>query len=81
MNKVLVRKAGRTVPDTVDPEMNSSCSNESFCCSLPVVDGYQFCIKHILKDLKAPYKACNYIFSNGKQCGQAKLVEDNSDKK
>ena len=81
MNKVSVRKVGRIVTDIVDPEMTSTCTNDSFCCSLPVVDGYKFCIKHVLKDSKAPYKACNYIFSNGKQCGQAKLVEDSSDKK
>jgi hypothetical protein len=80
MNKVLVKKAGRIA---AEPETIMSCQNKSFSCSLPVEVGFQFCIKHILQDTKAPYKACNYMFSNGKQCGQAKLasVEESSDKK
>lgn len=79
MNKVPVRKALKT-----EPEINleiATCQNKAFSCSLPVEGGLQYCIRHILQDSKAPYKACTYIFGNGKQCGQAKFSEESSDKK
>jgi KAT8 regulatory NSL complex subunit 2 len=49
-----------------------ACSNKAYECSLQRVDGYEYCIRHILQDTKAPYRQCGYIYnSNGKRCTQA----------
>lgn len=80
MNKIPLKKVGKA---TASDEI-MSCQNKNFSCSLPVENGFKFCIKHILQDPKATYKPCNFIFSgNGKQCGQAKLasLEECNDKK
>lgn len=48
-----------------------ACSNSTYDCSLTRVDGSEFCMKHILQDLNAPFKQCAYSFSlNGKRCHQ-----------
>lgn len=53
-------------------------SQEQFCnyahrvCMQNRVEGYDFCIRHILEDKSAPYKQCNYVFTkNGKRCAKA----------
>lgn len=50
-----------------------ACSNVVYDCSLPRVDGYEYCLKHILQDPKAPYKQCTYLYAagaNGQRCAQ-----------
>lgn len=48
-----------------------ACSNPTFDCSLPRVDGFDYCIRHILLDPKAPYKQCTYLYSsNARKCTQ-----------
>lgn len=50
---------------------SKACSNIVYDCTLPRVEGYDYCLKHILQDPKAPYKQCTYLYpSNGKRCGQ-----------
>jgi KAT8 regulatory NSL complex subunit 2 len=49
-----------------------ACSNKAYECSLQRIDGYEYCIRHILQDPKAPYKQCTFTYSsNGKRCTQA----------
>lgn len=49
-----------------------ACSNIVYDCSLPRVEGYEYCLKHILQDPKAPYKQCTYLYAtaNGQRCCQ-----------
>lgn len=47
-----------------------SCSNVAYECTLPRIDGYEYCIRHILQDPIAPYKQCTFLLSNGKRCLQ-----------
>ena len=47
-----------------------ACSNIAYECSLPRIDSYEYCIRHILQDPQAPYKQCAYLLSNGKRCLQ-----------
>lgn len=47
-----------------------ACSNIAYECSLPRIDGHEYCIRHILQDPTAPYKQCTYLLSNGKRCLQ-----------
>lgn len=47
-----------------------TCSNVAYECSLPRIDGYEYCIRHILQDPVAPYKQCTFLLSNGKRCLQ-----------
>lgn len=45
------------------------CSNTSFDCNRQRLDGYEYCLQHILLDPKAPYKQCAYIYTiNNKKC-------------
>lgn len=83
MYKTPIKKTHKIVskPEMEQEVIVVSCQNKSFSCSLPVESGFQYCIKHILQEPKAPYKACTYTFGNGKLCGQAKIAEDSSDKK
>lgn len=46
-----------------------ACANISYDCSLPRLDGHEYCIRHILMDPKAPYKQCTYFYgANGRRC-------------
>ena len=44
------------------------CSNTQYECTLPRVDSYAYCFRHILQDPDAPYKQCEYEFANGRRC-------------
>lgn len=48
-----------------------ACSNIVFECSLPRVDGYEYCMRHILQDPEAPYTQCAYLYPNNKRCTHA----------
>lgn len=47
-----------------------ACSNIAYECSLPRIDGYEYCIRHILHDPAAPYLMCTFLLTNGKRCLQ-----------
>lgn len=47
-----------------------ACSNIAYECSLPRIDGYEYCIRHILHDPTAPYLMCTFLLTNGKRCLQ-----------
>lgn len=45
------------------------CTNSSYECTQLALDGYSFCLRHILQDKNAPYKQCTFIYNaNGKRC-------------
>lgn len=48
---------------------SKACSNLTFECSLPRLEHYNYCKRHILQDSRAPFKQCAFFYaSNGKRC-------------
>jgi len=46
-----------------------ACSYPAYECSGQRVEGYEYCIRHILEDKSAPYRPCGYVYSgNGRRC-------------
>ncbi|XP_044142936.1 KAT8 regulatory NSL complex subunit 2 [Bufo gargarizans] len=57
-----------------------SCAYAHRPCSQPRLEGYEFCIKHILEDRNAPYKQCSYVSSkNSRRCSSAAPKPDKKD--
>ncbi|XP_069509962.1 KAT8 regulatory NSL complex subunit 2 [Ambystoma mexicanum] len=49
-----------------------TCSFTHRTCSQPRLDGFDYCLKHILEDRNAPFKQCSYISSkNVRRCTYA----------
>ncbi|XP_055378571.1 KAT8 regulatory NSL complex subunit 2 isoform X2 [Condylostylus longicornis] len=69
-------KALRDALHTEIENKSKACSNRTYDCTIPRIDGYDFCIRHILQDSRAPYKQCAYIYSNNKKCVQAAPKHD-----
>ncbi|KAF2893691.1 hypothetical protein ILUMI_12480, partial [Ignelater luminosus] len=45
------------------------CAYKSYECTQLTLDGYNYCLRHVLQDKNAPYKQCAYMYSsNGKRC-------------
>lgn len=45
------------------------CSYKPFACTQLTLDGYGYCLRHILCDKSAPFKQCSFVYpSNGKRC-------------
>lgn len=47
------------------------CSNPTYSCNLMRLDGYEYCIRHILRDPRANYRQCTHVFPNGRKCANA----------
>lgn len=48
------------------------CSYTTYECSKNSLEGYSYCIKHILEDPNAPYKQCGFVYNtNGRKCQNA----------
>jgi len=47
------------------------CSNPTYECSLLRLDGYEYCIRHILRDPRANYRQCTHVYPNGRKCTNA----------
>ena len=46
-----------------------ACSYPAYECGGQRVEGYEYCIRHILEDKSAPYRPCGYVYSgNGRRC-------------
>lgn len=59
----------KTVRTLTRPAPEASCAFTTYSCSLPRLDGFEYCTRHILEDKSAPFRQCNYIFtSTGKRC-------------
>ncbi|CAB0004532.1 unnamed protein product [Nesidiocoris tenuis] len=45
------------------------CAYSARACSQPVLEKYEYCLRHILEDKNAPFKPCGYAYpSNNKRC-------------
>ncbi|XP_067003681.1 KAT8 regulatory NSL complex subunit 2 isoform X2 [Anabrus simplex] len=46
-----------------------TCEYQDHTCSRSRLEGYEYCVRHILEDKSAPFKQCNYVYSNnGRRC-------------
>lgn len=83
MNRIRIHvlPSSRTrVAQTLRPEEPQACAFAQRPCSLPRLDGLEFCIKHILEDKTAPFKQCSYVSTkNGKRCPNASPKGDRKD--
>jgi len=72
-----------TVNTLANPTKDQYCSYTSYDCNQSCLDGYAYCIRHILEDPRAPYQQCSYIYTIGtnctKPCHNAALKVDNRD--
>ncbi|XP_059173586.1 KAT8 regulatory NSL complex subunit 2-like isoform X2 [Physella acuta] len=66
-------------------KLQSLAKEETFCkyahrrCMQNCVDGYDYCIRHILEDKAAPFKQCTYMTKSGKRCGTAAPKHERKD--
>ncbi|XP_033218634.1 KAT8 regulatory NSL complex subunit 2 isoform X2 [Belonocnema kinseyi] len=61
-------------------ESQVRCSYPSFECTQPCIDGYLYCIKHVLEDPNAPFKQCGFVYNtNGRKCQNAAPKLDRRD--
>ncbi|XP_022212562.2 KAT8 regulatory NSL complex subunit 2-like isoform X2 [Drosophila obscura] len=56
--------------DQIHSELTKAryCANPTYTCSLVRIEGYNFCIRHILWDPLAPYRRCAFEYLNKRQC-------------
>jgi KAT8 regulatory NSL complex subunit 2 len=53
----------------IELKNKKQCTYKPYECTQLTLDGFNYCLKHILQDKTAPYKQCSYIYaSNGKRC-------------
>lgn len=72
--------ANTSVPIAKLPKHIQNCTHASYECSQPCVDGYAFCLRHILEDPSAPYKQCSFVYNtNGRKCPNAAPKLDRRD--
>ncbi|KAG8228845.1 hypothetical protein J437_LFUL008341 [Ladona fulva] len=56
------------------------CNYQHYTCNQYTVEGYEFCLRHILEDRSAPFKQCNHVYpANGKRCLSAAPRGDKKD--
>ncbi|KAL9902724.1 KAT8 regulatory NSL complex subunit 2 [Glossina fuscipes] len=47
------------------------CSHSTYECTIPRIDGYDYCIRHILRDPRGNFRQCSYVYFNGRKCPNA----------
>ncbi|CAG9573703.1 unnamed protein product [Danaus chrysippus] len=52
-----------------------TCSYHAYECTLPVVGGRMYCVRHILSDPTAPYKQCAHVSASGNRCTQPAPID------
>ena len=56
---------------------DAKCRYKQYDCSLSRLEGYFYCMQHILEDKTAPYKPCSYVFAlNGRSCSKPSFKGD-----
>ncbi|EDW98237.2 KAT8 regulatory NSL complex subunit 2 isoform X1 [Drosophila yakuba] len=53
------------------------CANPTYECSLMRIEGYEYCIRHVLRDPRSNYRQCSHVYSNGRKCINAVAKYDN----
>ncbi|CAG0887388.1 unnamed protein product [Darwinula stevensoni] len=55
------------------------CAYRNYQCREPMLQGYRYCLSHILEDKTAPYRPCAYVYlSTGRKCFNAAPRDDGS---
>ncbi|GLV36308.1 dim gamma-tubulin 1 [Carabus blaptoides fortunei] len=65
------KKAAAALRAQLHQELESKkiCTYQPHECSQLTLEGYDYCLRHIMEDKSAPYKQCNYVYNNnGKRC-------------
>jgi len=64
---------------------NRGSGETTFCkynpreCMQTAVEGYDYCLRHILEDKTAPFKQCTYVTKSGRRCPIAALKQERKD--
>ena len=67
-------------PAKKSKESQARCSYSSFECTQPCIEGYLYCVKHVLEDPNAPFKQCGFVYNtNGRKCQNAAPKLDRRD--
>lgn len=56
-----------------DKTQNDGCAYPTFKCTIPKIEGFNYCKRHILIEPKGVYRQCTYVYYNGKKCLNAVL--------
>lgn len=53
----------------IELQNKKQCAYKPYECTQLTIDGYNYCLRHILEDKNAPYKPCSFVYTNnGKRC-------------
>ncbi|KAH9490174.1 KAT8 regulatory NSL complex subunit 2 [Bulinus truncatus] len=69
----------------IKAKIPASSSDGSFCkyshrvCMQNCIEGYDYCLRHILEDKAAPFKQCTYMTKAGKRCPMAAPKQERKD--
>lgn len=56
------------------------CGYSHRTCTQNRIDGYEYCIKHILEDKSSPFKQCSYVApKTSRRCANAAPKSDRKD--
>ncbi|XP_071446177.1 KAT8 regulatory NSL complex subunit 2 isoform X2 [Hetaerina americana] len=78
--KVMYRHPRTPAQKKVKSTDGQTCKYQHYKCNQFSVEGYEFCLKHILEDRTAPFKQCNHVYqANGKRCLSAAPRGDKKD--
>ncbi|KAK7865618.1 hypothetical protein R5R35_009785 [Gryllus longicercus] len=57
-----------------------TCAYAAYTCTRPCLEHYDYCLRHILEDRRAPYKQCSFVYgANGRRCQMPTLRTDKKD--
>lgn len=53
----------------IELQNKKQCAYQPYECTQLTLDGYNYCLRHILDDKNAPFRQCSFVYtSNGKRC-------------
>ncbi|XP_063217687.1 KAT8 regulatory NSL complex subunit 2 [Bacillus rossius redtenbacheri] len=61
--------ASQAASATKAPAKPKLCQFSQYSCSKTALQGYSYCLRHILEDPAAPYRQCSYVYpGNSRRC-------------